>query len=125
MMLSQQAAMQRASHNRNYPDAMHRIVERDGTPVGRIMLNWGGAEFVHGIDVAVLPQRRTGAVGLHMLTAWVRVADMLGKPCSLEVVADNPARRIYERLGFVITPDCGEDAIILTMVRPAKLPKIA
>jgi hypothetical protein len=77
----------------------------DRVPVARFLVDWSlqRAPVVSGIDVAVHPARRAGAVGLWLLRAWVSTCDWLERPAQLHVVPHNPARRLYRRLGFVET----------------------
>ncbi|HEV7287044.1 GNAT family N-acetyltransferase [Sphingomonas sp.] len=104
-MLAQQAELQRAAHDGAHPDAMHRTVTRDGAPIGHILVAWTVAG-THLVDIAVLPEHRGIGAGGHLLAAWLAVADAHGLTATLEVQAGNPARQIYERLGFVETePD--------------------
>ncbi|RYD68412.1 MAG: GNAT family N-acetyltransferase [Sphingomonadales bacterium] len=104
-MLTQQAEFQRAAHDGAHPDAMHRIVTRDGAPIGHARVAWRTAG-THLIDIAVLPEHRGIGAGRQLLAAWLAVADAHGLTATLEVHAGNPARQIYERLGFVETePD--------------------
>lgn len=114
-LLEQQARLQIGAHTTNHPAAMRRIIGDGHGPTGRIMVDWSGTGAVHGIDIAVLPDRRVGAAGVHMMRSWLEVADTLGRPARIEVVADNPARRLYERLGFRAT----SDGPIIEMLRDA------
>lgn len=118
-MLIQQAGFQHTAHNAAHPHAMHRIATLDGRPVGRMMIDWGEAGS-HAVDLAVLPEFRTTGAGLHFLRAWVAVADKLGQPARLEVRADNPAARIYLKLGFQPLPDPDGWSPVVTMLRPAR-----
>lgn len=70
-------------------------------PVGRIMLDWSGTEAAAGIDLAIFPAQRSGAAGLLLLRAWTQCCDLLARPARLHVLPDNPARKLYRRLGFV------------------------
>lgn len=98
---------QRLGYEATYPRAHHYIGERaqDGRPVGRMLIDWSAAPEVPvvGIDVAVLPGARGGALGLQLLRAWVATCDRLRRAAHLHVMPDNPARLIYRRLGFVET----------------------
>jgi ribosomal protein S18 acetylase RimI-like enzyme len=116
-MLLQQAELQHAAHDGAHPHAMHRIAMREGVPVGRIMIDWDAAES-HCVDVAVLPEHQGKGIGLALLRAWLDVADLRGQPARLEVRADNPAARIYLRLGFQPVADLRGWSPVVTMLRP-------
>lgn len=115
-MIAQQAAFQRAGHDGAHPDAMHRIVLRGGMAVGHILVAWG-AGSTHLVDIAVLPGFQGAGAGSQMLGAWLDVADTYRLTATLEVRADNPARRLYARLGFVET-DVDPWALIIDLHRP-------
>ncbi len=84
-----------------WPLAMRRLVTLGDAVIGRIILDWQADDRSHGVDLAVHPDYRTSGAALAMLRAWIDVADRTGRRCTLDVIADNPARRIYRRLGFV------------------------
>jgi RimJ/RimL family protein N-acetyltransferase len=79
-----------------------RIVLDGETPVGfwALQLHEGWlAEFVR--IIAVAPRRGIGTYAMRRMIA--RAFDDLGAHRAyLEVTADNPARRLYEREGFVL-----------------------
>jgi ribosomal protein S18 acetylase RimI-like enzyme len=101
LQLQAQAQAYRAAH----PAAHHYIVSRRGpdTPIGRMLIDWTPPAATLGIDLAVLPDEREGAAGLHLLRAWISTCDRLGRAARLHVRPENPARRLYRRLGFVET----------------------
>ena len=84
-----------------WPLATRRVVTLGDAVVGRIILDWQADDRSHGVDIAVHPAHRSSGAGLAMLRAWIDVADRSGRRCTLDVIADNPASRIYRRLGFV------------------------
>ncbi len=115
-LLDLQASTQAASHRAAHPYAMRRIVIQGERPIGRIMVDWGADGVSHGVDIAVLPEARGNMAGLHMLRSWLAAADACGYDCMLEVLANNPARKIYAHLGFqpVDSPD---NAAVIRMQR--------
>lgn len=119
-MLAQQAEFANGGFRAAYPDAMRRIACVEGKPVGRIMIDWDCGGQSHGVDIAVLRSARSGGLALAMLRAWLEVADHLDRPCTLEVLATNPAMRIYRRLGFGPTADADEYQPVIDMLRPMR-----
>ncbi len=117
-MLTQQAELAHRGYRTAFPDAMFRIALIDGQPVGRIAIDWNRNGAAHTVDIAVLPDFQGAGIGRAMLRAWLDVADDHGLATSLEVVADNPARQVYERLGFVPTAAMDETYAVIEMVRP-------
>ena len=103
---------------------MRSIVSVGGVPAGRIVVDWAGDGNSHGVDIAVLPEFRPSGAGLHMLRAWLDVADCAAMSCTLEVAHDNPAARLYWRLGFrPVTGEPDESPPFVRMVRAARPPR--
>jgi len=119
-VLEQQSAAKEASHRAQHPDAMRAIVSVDGAPAGRIVLDWTKNGNSHGVDIAVLPQFRSSGAGLHMLRAWLDLADSVGVLCTLEVASNNPAAQIYRRLGFRPEAAGSSSDPFLRMIRPPR-----
>lgn len=117
-LMEMQFATQDASFANDHPQAMRRIVFWNGQPVGRIVIAWDAPDSILGVDIAVHPDGRTSGAGLAMLRAWIDVADALRRPCTLNVVATNPAQRIYRRLGFRPVGPIDPEAAYVAMARP-------
>lgn len=92
---------QRATYAAQFPDAMDLIVERDGRSIGRFMVDWTSADYVQGVDMAVLPEERRGVPGLSLMRAWTAVCDARGRAARLSVRPGNPAIELYYRMGFL------------------------
>jgi GNAT superfamily N-acetyltransferase len=116
-MLAAQWRLQNESHRAAHPAAMRRIILAGDTPIARIVVDWTPADHSHGVDITVDPDWRSVGGGMPMLRAWLDVADAWGRPCRLTVLAANPARRIYERLGFRAEQDFADGAPLLVMTR--------
>lgn len=104
--LDQQHRAQEQHYRAVYLGADWLIVEREGLPIGRLYVE-ERARSLHLIDISLLPERRGSGAGSALLADLVAQADSLGKPASLQVEKVNPARRLYERLGFRTTADNG------------------
>jgi ribosomal protein S18 acetylase RimI-like enzyme len=89
-----------AHYRQHYPDADDRIVLAGGVPAGRLDVVREG-EIIRVIDIAVLPEFRGRGIGTHLLTGVIEEALTTGVPVELYVEFNNPAGRLYERLGFV------------------------
>ena len=103
-MIAAQAALQRSAHDATHRDASHAIILRAGTAIGHVRIAWS-AHGTHLIDLAILPAHQRGGAGSSVLAAWLTLADASGRVATLDVQADNPARRLYARLGFIADPD--------------------
>jgi len=78
------------------------IVLWNGEPVGAIACKrW--PTIIHLLSIHVVPERQGQGIGTAMLQRLLTWADVLQLPIGLEVLKVNPdARRLYERLGFVV-----------------------
>lgn len=97
--LRDQSALQERHYHATYPDAAFEVVEVDGVPAGRQYLDRAGPVF-QLIDIALLSPFRGQGFGSELLGRILREADGLGRAVALHVELDNPARRLYRRLGF-------------------------
>lgn len=106
-ILRMQFNAQQRAYGAQYSAAGHQIVLLDDVPVGRIWVERSGDEILL-VDIALLPSTRGRGIGTQLIKELIVEATATGKPLRLMVVRDNDgARRLYERLGFVITGDDG------------------
>jgi ribosomal protein S18 acetylase RimI-like enzyme len=89
-------AMACAAHHMN---ARCDIVEHDGTPIGRMVVDQTIKRFTL-VDIALLAAWRGQGFGNYLLGEMLREAAAARVPVHLSVALDNPARRLYARLGF-------------------------
>jgi len=102
-IMAQQFQAQIQGYRAAYPGARLEIVTVDAEPVGRLATD-RGADALHLIDIAVVPERRGQGIGEAILRALMDEAAAAGAPVTLHVARDNlAAQRLYHRLGFVAT----------------------
>jgi len=78
------------------------------------------APDVPELSIGVAPESRGRGIGTRVLEALVEVAREGGyRAISLSVETDNPARRLYERAGFVRVADDGGAWTMLLEFRPS------
>lgn len=79
------------------------IFTESGTPVALSLLGIrGGRGWIGGFGV--VPECRRRGIASRLIEAQVQVADALAlHSVQLEVLVQNPARRVYERAGFAVT----------------------
>jgi ribosomal protein S18 acetylase RimI-like enzyme len=78
------------------------------------------ASDVPELSIGVAPESRGRGTGTRLLAALVEVARADGhQAISLSVERDNPARRLYERAGFVRVADDGGAWTMLLELRPS------
>jgi len=97
--LDQQFHFQTVHYARAYPDAERSIVLSQAEPIGRLILDRPGTDWTL-VDIAFLPAWRGKGIGSALLGAMLSAAHSCGACVTLSVEAHNPARRLYERLGF-------------------------
>jgi ribosomal protein S18 acetylase RimI-like enzyme len=98
--LAQQHEAQHRHYRSLHPAADWLIVERAGTPIGRLYLDDSGEEL-RLIDISLLPEERGAGLGRALIADLMTYAQASAKPLSLHVARTNEgARRLYARLGF-------------------------
>ncbi|MDQ1713083.1 MAG: hypothetical protein QOE45_2533 [Frankiaceae bacterium] len=111
--LRQQAEAQDADYRRNYGAAAFHVVERDGERIGRLYRGEGLGEL-RLIDIALLPDWRGQGIGSALIDDVLAEGDRRGMTVVLHVEHWNPARRLYDRRGFVVV---AEDGVYARMER--------
>jgi ribosomal protein S18 acetylase RimI-like enzyme len=96
----QQFAAQTAYWDEQYPDMEKSIVEIGGEPAGRLYVQRWPAE-IRLVDIALLPDLRDRGVGTELIQRLFSEGAATGKTVTIHVEIFNPARALYERLGFV------------------------
>ncbi len=97
------------------PGAVLGIITVDDIAVGQLDLHRNG-DAVEVLEVALVPGLRGHGLGTSLLGHLVAGAAAEGSAVRLHVEPVNPARHLYERLGFVVT---GTEGRHLAMERPA------
>ncbi len=109
--LRMQFDAQRQHYRRSYPDAAFQIVLVDGRWAGRLYVD-RAADEIRLIDISLRSEYRRRGIGTTLLGALLAEANELGRRVTLHVERRNPARRLYERLGFQAL---GDDGIYVRM----------
>jgi ribosomal protein S18 acetylase RimI-like enzyme len=89
-----------------YPEATYEVVVVDGEDAGRLYL----ARFpdeIRVVDIALLPPYRGRGVGTMLLSDVLAEAGAAGQRVIIHVEHTNPARALYERLGFAVVEEAG------------------
>jgi ribosomal protein S18 acetylase RimI-like enzyme len=96
--LLQQFEAQCAHYEQHYlrHGAIFRIILEHGNPVGRLYTFQGGEEL-RVVDIALIPGARGRGLGSVILLDLLSKSD---KPVTIHVEKQNPAMRLYQRLGF-------------------------
>ena len=97
--LDHQFEAQDVYYRENYEGATYDVIVVDGFPAGRLYVaRW--PEQIRIMDIALLPAARGKGVGTTLLRELLDEAAAEGKPLTIHVEHENPAMRLYERLGF-------------------------
>ncbi|MFC0269283.1 GNAT family N-acetyltransferase [Kushneria aurantia] len=93
------------------------IVIREGRDVG--LIAWDSVEDIHYLrELHLVDGWRGRGVGDRVLREWIARQEALGASrMRLKVFAENPARRLYERVGFEVVQNSGEVSGLLGMER--------
>jgi len=83
-----------------YYDADFLILESEGQKIGRLYLHDQNPNDLRIIDIGLMPEWRACGLGGVLLRTVMDYAQAQGKICSIHVEQSNPARHLYERLGF-------------------------
>jgi ribosomal protein S18 acetylase RimI-like enzyme len=98
--LDMQFRARQAGYRTQCPEAEDWLLLEDERPVGRLCVDRRTVE-IHIVDIALLPECRGRGLGTALLSELHSGAAEAGLPLRLHVAAASPARRLYERLGFV------------------------
>jgi ribosomal protein S18 acetylase RimI-like enzyme len=97
--LRSQFQLQRTHYRRYYPNARFDVIEEAGLPVGRLYVHRTPGE-IRLMDIALIPNYRNRGLGAMLMRQLAAEAQVTASRITLHVEADNPALRLYERLGF-------------------------
>jgi ribosomal protein S18 acetylase RimI-like enzyme len=97
--VQQQFEAQDAYYREHYDPASFDVIEVDGEPAGRLYVaRW--EDEIRIMDIALIPEHRGRGTGTALLRDLLDEGARSGKRVSIHVEMNNPALRLYERLGF-------------------------
>ncbi|MBO1316969.1 GNAT family N-acetyltransferase [Acanthopleuribacter pedis] len=118
-LMDQQFHAQHTHYHKAWPEADYDIILIDGEPAGRLYVDRDRKVELRIIDIALLPAFRGRGIGSRMLRELIAEAHGQGKAVRIHVEHNNPALRLYERLGFKHIDDSG---VYYLMEHPAPEP---
>ena len=107
---------QDAHYRRHYPACEFLIIERNGAPIGRLYRDRRDDE-IRLVDIALLTTERGQGIGAHLMRDILAEAATAGIMVRIHVERTNPARRLYDRLGFRLVKE-GEVYDLLSWTSP-------
>ena len=91
---------QHSYYQEQFPNARFDVIERDGEAIGRLYLDVREDEH-RLVDIALLPEHRGSGIGSRLMRDVLAAAAADGgKKVRIHVESNNPAMRLYRRLGF-------------------------
>lgn len=114
--LRDQFAKQHAHYQQHYPGADFWLIELEGQAIGRVYVYRSPGE-IRLMDIALVPAQRGRGLGAALLGELVDEADRQFARITLHVEGDNPVKRLYQRLGFVLVEQRGPYEFL---ARPAR-----
>jgi GNAT superfamily N-acetyltransferase len=112
--IEHQFTAQDAAYRGNYPGATLDVIEVDGAPAGRLYVHRGASD-IRIMDIVLELGFRGRGIGTSLLSSLMEEADASGRKLSIHVEMNNPARTLYDRLGF---EPAGSHGIYVLMERP-------
>ena len=104
--LQMQFNAQHHYYQEQFAEASYQVILQDEQPVGRLYVDRGSDE-IRIIDIALLSAARNQRIGSFLLQQILDEATLNGKRVVLHVEKNNPALRLYQRLGFQVKEDKG------------------
>lgn len=102
--LRSQFEAQRHHYRTYYPACEFDVLELRGEPIGRLYLD-PREDSLHVVDISFLPAFRGQGFGGAVLTVVKAAAGDSGRGLGMMVERNNPARRLYDRLGLAVVDD--------------------
>ena len=113
----QQHHAQQQHYARHFPGSVcHLILVQGDEVAGRLWVD-ERPDRLHILDIALLPAWRGQGLGTRCLQVLAEQAEASRRALGIQVEIHNPARRLYERLGFVA--DGQSHGLYQAMFRPA------
>ncbi len=99
-------ADQQSRFSASFNPTQWQIVQLDGRDIGVLCLEREEDGFLLA-NIEILPPHQNRGIGTRIIEDILVSARRDCLPVRLQVLKANPARRLYERLGFVVTGETG------------------
>jgi len=95
-----QSMAQLAEYREKYPGLSQEIIVYKKQDAGRFY-TWENEAEIRLVDITLLPSFRGRGIGRSLIEELIKKANAKNKKVSLHVEPQNPALRLYRRLGFI------------------------
>lgn len=95
---------QRAHFRERFDPARVQIILLEGHEIGALAVETRPEELFLS-QLYILPEYQRRGIGTRLLHSVLDEAAARGLPVTLQVLRGNPAKRLYERLGFTVTKE--------------------
>ena len=92
---------QQAYFREHFDPSQERVVVLEGQDIGVLAIEEREDELFLA-KISILPEYQGQGIGTQLIESLLDRAFGRGLPVTLQVLKGNPARRLYERLGFVV-----------------------
>jgi ribosomal protein S18 acetylase RimI-like enzyme len=97
--LDMQFMAQKQHYEQFYPACDFLVIEMEGQAIGRLYVD-RGEDDIRITDIALLPEFRGRGIGRMLMEEILDEGRATGKRVTIHVEHNNPARGLYDRLGF-------------------------
>ena len=104
--LEQQFQAQHTFYQQEFKKAEFSLIIMNNQPIGRLYLDRRKDE-IRIIDIALLPAYRGMGIGRQLMEGVLGEGKKRGLPVRIHVERNNPAMRLYDKLGFKKLEDKG------------------
>ncbi|WP_144394698.1 GNAT family N-acetyltransferase [Pleionea sediminis] len=97
--IDQQFHAQLTHYTQHYNSDAFFIIELEQQPIGRLFIDYWDNE-IRIVDIALMPDYRNMGLGTHYFQQLFDEARQTNRSVTIHVEHNNPAKKLYERLGF-------------------------
>ena len=97
---------QHAYYQEAFPKASFQLILLKNRPIGRLYID-RRVDEIRIVDIALLPDHRGKGIGKTLMQGVLKEGEKNNLPVRIHVEHNNPAMRLYERLGFRRSGDTG------------------
>lgn len=97
----QQFSAQYMHYTEQYCTDSFNIIEFMGEPIGRFFIEYR-SDDIRIVDITIIPERRNQGIATYLFNTLFSRAKKSNQSVSIHVEHNNPAKNLYERLGFKV-----------------------